>query len=134
MTHIAKGRFEVSMKPQLSDEPAAAVTLGRMLLEKTFSGDLAATGQGQMLTAMTPTKGSAGYVAIERVSGTLQVSGASLVGSFVLQHSGTMNQGVPQLSVTVVPDSGTDALVGISGQLRINIVDGQHFYEFDFTL
>ncbi len=83
-----------------------------------------------MLTATTPNKGSAGYVAIERVSGTL----GGRHGSFVLQHSGTMNLGVPQLSITVVPDSGTLALAGISGTLRINVVSGRHYYEFAYSL
>jgi hypothetical protein len=83
-----------------------------------------------MLTAMTSVKGSAGYVAIEKVTGTLR--GRS--GTFVLQHSATMNRGTPQLSLTVVPDSGTGQLTGVAGSMTIKIADGKHFYEFDYTL
>ena len=86
--------------------------------------------KGQMLSAQTETEGSAGYVAIERVTGTLQGRN----GTFVLQHSGTMTRGVPQLTVTVVPDSGTDQLMGLSGNMKIDISEGQHFYEFEYTL
>ncbi|PYT10028.1 MAG: DUF3224 domain-containing protein [Acidobacteria bacterium] len=103
---------------------------GRMLLDKRFEGDLVGTGKGEMLTALTSVKGSAGYVAIERVAGTLH--GRS--GAFVFQHSGSMNRGAQQLSITVVPDSGTGALVGISGTFKLNIVDGKHFYEFEYSL
>lgn len=89
-----------------------------------------ATGQGEMLTALTPEKGSAGYVAIERVTGTLHGRN----GSFVFQHSGTMDRGAQQLSIGAVPGSGTGALAGIQGSFRLRIVDGQHLYEFDYTL
>ena len=130
MVKHAAGSFEVSVKPLDAPPAPAGAALGRMSLDKQFSGDLVATGQGQMLTAMSPTKGSAGYVAIERVTGSL----GGRQGSFVLQHSGTMDRGVPQLSVTVVPDSGTDALAGLSGRLTIDIVDGKHHYKFDYTL
>jgi Protein of unknown function (DUF3224) len=130
MTQHAAGTFEVSMKPLSSPEDPPGAFPGRMSLDKQFSGDLVAVGHGQMMTAMTQTQGSAAYVAIERVTGTLH----GRAGSFVLQHSGTMNRGVPQLSVTVVPDSGTDALTGISGRLAIRIADGKHFYEFDYSL
>jgi hypothetical protein len=101
-----------------------------MSLDKQFSGDLLATGQGEMLTAMTPTKGSAGYVAIERVTGTLH--GRS--GSFVFQHSGTMERGAQQLSITVVPDSGTGELAGIAGRFTLQIVEGKHLYDLAYTL
>jgi hypothetical protein len=101
-----------------------------MLLDKRYHGDLQAVAQGQMLSAMTPTAGSAGYVAIEKVSGSL----LGRHGSFVLQHSGTMTRGVPTLSVTVVPDSATDALAGLSGRLDIRIVEGAHVYDFTATL
>jgi hypothetical protein len=101
-----------------------------MSLDKQFEGDLVAAGKGEMLTALTPIKGSAGYVAIERVTGTLQ--GRS--GSFIFQHSGTMDQGAQRLSITVVPGSGTAALAGISGTFRINITEGKHFYEFEYSL
>jgi hypothetical protein len=131
MLNHAAGTFEVSMQP-LDPPPAPGdgASLGRMSLTKQFSGDLVATGQGQMLTAMSAVQGSAGYVAIERVTGTL----AGRHGSFVLQHSGTMDRGVPQLSVSVVPDSGSGELVGLSGRLTIDIADGKHRYTFDYTL
>src|SRR4030095_16442472 len=114
MTQHAKGTFEVTLAPQGDShgENGSApdgATLGRMLLDKRFAGDLAGTGKGQMLTAMAAIGGSAGYVAIERVTGTLN----GRVGSFVLQHTGTMNRGAPQLAITVVPDSGTGELAGI---------------------
>jgi len=98
--------------------------------EKQFHGDLEGTSKGQMLTATTDVKGSAGYVAIERVTGTLH--GRS--GSFVLQHSGTLTKGAAQQSITVVPDSGTGQLVGIAGKMTITIADGKHSYDFEYTL
>jgi hypothetical protein len=104
--------------------------LGRMTIDKQITGDLVATTKGQMLSAMTSTKGSAGYVAIERVTGVL----GSKRGSFVLQHTGTMRRGAPSLSVTVVPDSGTEELAGIEGEFTIDIVEGKHFYEFTYRL
>ncbi|MBS0450983.1 MAG: DUF3224 domain-containing protein [Proteobacteria bacterium] len=130
MSSIAKGSFAVDMKPLPEPDVADGVTLGRMSLNKRFDGDLAATGQGQMLTAMTAVQGSAGYVAIERVTGTLH--GKS--GSFVFQHTGTMTRGAQQLSITVVPDSGTGELAGIAGAFRIQIIEGKHFYEFEYEL
>jgi putative acetyltransferase len=130
MSAHASGLFEVKLSPQPLADASADASLGRMLIDKTFSGDLVGTSKGEMLMAGTAVKGSAGYVAIERVSGTL--GGRS--GSFVLQHSGTMNRGAPQLSVSVVPDSGTGQLTGLSGTLAIIIADGQHRYEFDYTL
>jgi hypothetical protein len=128
-TH-ASGTFEVRLKPQSSDEDADGTGLGRLSIDKQFHGDLSATSSGEMLSAGTSVKGSAGYVAIERVRGTLD--GQS--GTFILQHSGTMTRGAPQLTITVVPDSGTGGLEGISGTMSINIVNGKHFYEFDYTL
>jgi hypothetical protein len=129
-TH-ASGTFEVKLNPQKADNPPAeAANLGRMSIDKQFRGNLEATSKGEMLSAVTDVQGSAGYVAIERVSGTLD--GRS--GTFVLQHSGTMTRGEPQLSVTVVPDSGTDQLTGLAGKMTIKIADGKHFYEFDYTL
>jgi hypothetical protein len=101
-----------------------------MALDKQFHGDLEATSKGQMLAAMTDVQGSAGYVAMERVKGTIE--GRS--GTFVLQHSATMTRGAPQLSIVVVPDSGTGQLVGLAGQMTIDIVEGKHFYEFGYTL
>lgn len=129
MSTIAKGTFTVEMKP-LAERNADGVNMGRMSLDKRFEGDLVATGTGEMLTALTPVKGSAGYVAIERITGTL----AGRTGSFVFQHSGTMDRGTQRLSITVVPGSGTGALAGISGEFRLNIVEGKHFYEFEYSL
>ncbi len=129
-TAIAKGTFEVDVKPVGTPETAYENTLGRMSLNKRFSGDLTGTGKGEMLTAMTAVKGSAGYVAIERVNGTL----AGKSGSFVLQHTGTMDHGTQNLSISVVPDSGTGQLQGIRGDLRIRIVEGKHFYEFEYSM
>ena len=126
-TH-ATGPFEVKLAPQAQD-PAGDASLGRMTIDKQFHGALEATSKGQMLTAGTSVKGSAGYVAIEKVSGILDGRN----GSFVLQHSGTMNRGVPQLTITVVPDSGTEQLVGLSGTMNIIIADGKHSYDFAYT-
>ena len=125
------GTFEVNLQPLASfAEGNDNINLGRMSIEKTFSGELSATSQGEMLTAMTPVKGSAGYVAIEQVTGAL--SGRN--GRFVLQHFGTMSQEHNFLLLEVVPDSGTGELTGISGKMSIRIEDGQHFYEFDYEL
>ena len=128
-TH-ATGTFEVKLNPQAPEEKIGDPTVGRMSIDKQFHGDLDAISKGQMLTAMTDVKGSAGYVAIERVTGTLH----GLKGSFALQHSGTTARGAPQLSVTVVPDSGTGQLVGLAGKMAINILDGKHSYDLEFTL
>jgi Protein of unknown function (DUF3224) len=126
----ATGTFEVKLTPQAPEDKTAGASLGRMLIDKQFQGDLTGTSKGEMLSAMTNVKGSAGYVAMEQVSGTLQ--GHS--GTFVLQHSATMNRGTPQLLITVLPDSGTGQLVGIDGKMTINIADGKHSYQFDYTL
>ena len=128
-TH-ASGPFDVKLNPQSSEEDADGTGLGRLSIDKQFHGDLEATSKGEMLSAGTSVKGSAGYVAIERVRGTLQ----GRTGTFILQHSGTMTRGAPQLTITVVPDSGTGGLEEISGTMTINIVNGKHFYEFDYTL
>jgi Protein of unknown function (DUF3224) len=128
-TH-AKGTFEVKITPQTPDGKFEDVTVGRMTIDKQFHGDLEGTSKGQMLTAMTDTKGSAGYVAVERVTGTLN----GRTGTFFLQHSATMTRGVPQLSVTVVPDSGTGQLVGLTGKMDIIIDAGKHSYDFEYTL
>ncbi len=125
----ATGTFDVKLKPQ-ADEGVSDPTVGRMSIEKQFHGDLEGTSKGQMLAVQSDVKGSAGYVAMERISGTL----AGHKGTFALQHTGTMNRGVPELSVTVVPDSGTGELVGISGKMNIIITDGKHSYEFEYTL
>jgi hypothetical protein len=105
-----------------------------MSLDKQFHGDLEATSKGQMLTASTDVKGSAGYVAIERVTGTLHTPAGARTGSFALQHTGMLTRGVPELSVTVVPDSGTGQLVGLAGKMTINIAEGKHSYDFEYTL
>jgi hypothetical protein len=130
MANRARGTFEVKLQPQAPDDEAESGNLGRMSIDKKFKGDLEASSKGQMLTAGTGVKGSAGYVAIEHVSGTLK--GRS--GTFILQHSGTMTRGVPLLSVTVVPDSGTGELLGLAGTLIIKIANGKHSYEFDYEL
>jgi hypothetical protein len=130
MNKTATGTFDVVLKPLPATEHPANVSLGRMSLDKNFVGDLVAIGQGDMLTAMTATKGSAGYVAIERITGTLHGRN----GTFVFQHTGTMSRGVDQLSITVVPDSGTDELLGLAGNFTIKIIDGKHFYDFTYSL
>jgi hypothetical protein len=131
MTMYASGTFEVKLHVQKADSMAAeSANLGRMTIEKQFHGDLRGTSAGEMLSAGTEIRGSAGYVAMERVNGTL----GGRTGTFVLQHSGTMTRGEPQLSVSVVPDSGTGELVGIAGKLTIKIVEKKHFYEFEYTL
>jgi hypothetical protein len=128
-THVS-GPFEVKLVPQAPDGKFEDAAMGRITIDKQFHGDLEATSKGQMLTAQTDTKGSAGYVAIERVTGTLK--GRS--GTFVLQHTGTMNRGVPQLSITVVPDSGTGQLAGLAGKMDIKIIEAKHSYEFEYIL
>ena len=130
MTGVAKGSFTVEMKPQGEPQVAEEVSLGRMSLTKQFVGDLEGGGSGEMLTAMTPIKGSAGYVAIERFTGTLH----GKAGSFVLQHSGTMQAGSQQLSITVVPGSGTGELAGIEGVFKLDFADGRHDYELEYSL
>ncbi|CAG4889656.1 DUF3224 domain-containing protein [Paraburkholderia gardini] len=130
MTQFAKGAFVVSLQPMSFENGDSDQQLGRMSIDKQISGDLVATTKGQMLSAMTSVKGSAGYVAVEKVTGVL----AGKHGSFMLQHTGTMKRGAPSLSVTVVPDSGTGELNGIEGEFKINIVEGAHFYEFAYRL
>lgn len=130
-THRASGRFEVTMQALALHEAAAAhPLLGRRALAKVFSGDLAGSGQGEMLSAGTATAGSAGYVAIEQVQATLH----GRRGSFALLHRGVMDRGTPQLSISVVPDSGTGELAGLAGTLALDIRDGVHHYTFDYTL
>ncbi len=125
------GEFEVNLKPlDTYTQGSDGINLGRMSIDKTFSGELEATSKGEMLSAMTTVKGSAGYVAIEQVSGSL----AGKNGSFVLQHFGTMNHGKDRLILEVVPDSGTGQLSGLSGKMSIKIEDGKHFYEFEYEL
>jgi hypothetical protein len=129
MTKHASGTFEVKLEPQ-SEDKAEGASLGRMSLYKQFHGGIEATSKGEMLTVMSDVKGSAGYVAVERVSGKLD----GLSGTFVMQHSGTMTRGAQQQSVTVVPDSGTGELKGLAGKMTILIAEGKHSYEFEYTL
>ena len=126
----ATGPFEVKLSPQAPDPGDAGGPFGRLLIDKQFHGDLEGASRGQMLAAGTATKGSAGYVALEEVSGTL----AGRRGSFFLQHSGVMNRGAAALALTVVPDSGTGELEGLSGSMMINIDGGKHSYEFEYAL
>jgi len=130
-TH-AKGDFTVKRTVQAWDGPQveADPSLGRFWLDKEFHGDLEATSFAMMLSAGGVENGSAGYVAIEKVTGNLQ----GRKGTFVLQHNGTMNRGNPSLAIAVVPDSGTDELTGLSGEMKIVLADGKHSYEFEYTL
>ncbi|HUK52095.1 MAG TPA: DUF3224 domain-containing protein [Candidatus Binatia bacterium] len=130
MTRRAKGTFDVKVTPQPADEKSDDTTIGRLSLDKQFHGELEGTSKGQMLGVQTAVKGSAGYVAMERVTGTL----AGRTGTFVLQHSGTMTHGALQLSITVVPDSGTGQFTGLAGSMNIEITEGKHFYDFAYTL
>jgi hypothetical protein len=126
----ANGPFDVKLTPQPAAPGIEPANLGRMTIDKQFHGDLEAISLGEMLSAMGQVQGSAGYVAIERVTGTLH----GKQGSFMLQHYGIMDRGAPQLTITVVPDSGTDALAGLRGTMQIQIEDGKHSYVFDYTL
>jgi hypothetical protein len=125
----ASGTFDVKLTQQSTVEDGG-ITLGRSSIDKQFHGPLEGTSRGEMLTAVTSVKGSAGYVAIERVTGSLD----GRRGTFVLQHDATMTRGVPQLTIVVVPDSGTGGLTGLTGTMDIRIEDGKHFYDFDYTL
>jgi Protein of unknown function (DUF3224) len=130
MTAHAQGAFDVKVTPQPPEDKSEGLTLGRMLLDKQFHGGLEAVSHGQMLTGMTAVQGSGAYVAIERVTGTLN----GRHGSFILHHLGIMVRGAPQLNVTVVPDSGTGELVGLEGTMTIVIADGKHNYDFAYSL
>lgn len=126
----ASGAFEVKLAPQTLSDTDADALLGRLSIDKTFHGDLTATSKGEMLSAGTSIKGSAGYVAIEKVSGSLH----GRTGTFVLMHFGILNRGESHLNITVVPDSGTGALEGLSGTMNIINDAGKHSYTFDYTL
>jgi hypothetical protein len=132
MTQHASGPFEVKVTPQKPDtQIARSANLGRLTIDKRFHGDLEASAKGEMLATQSEVKGSAGYVALERVTGKLQ--GRS--GTFVLLHSATMKRGAPESTVTVVPDSGTGELTGLTGSMRVKVApDGAHSYEFDFKI
>jgi hypothetical protein len=127
----ATGTFEVKLQPLDSYATGSEGTsLGRMSIDKTFQGDLAGQSLGQMLTAMTPVEGSAGYVAIEQVNGSLH----GKQGTFVLQHFGITNTAESRILLEVVPDSGTGELTTLTGQMTIQNEEGQHTYEFDYSL
>jgi hypothetical protein len=127
VTNHASGPFDVKVTPQATGDSA----VGRMTLDKQFHGDLEGTSKGEMLTGMTAVQGSAGYVAIEQVTGTLK----GRKGTFLLQHHATMNRGTPQLAIVVVPDSGTGELAGLAGTMNIVIAEGgKHSYDFEYTL
>lgn len=128
MSKRANGTFDVKLTPK--DQGADAM-VGGMTIDKEFHGELAATSKGLMLMAASSSvKNSAGYVAIEKVTGTL--SGRE--GSFYLQHTGLMTRGAGELTVIVIPDTGTDQLTGLQGRMNIIVADGKHSYEFDYTL
>jgi hypothetical protein len=130
MSQQIRGRFDVKTIPQAPTAGMGDPLIGRMALDKQFHGDLSGVSKGEMIAHMSPTvKGSAGYVAMERVDGTL----LGKRGSFVLQHSSTMNRSVPTQSISVVPDSGTDELTGLSGRMTIEIIEKVHYYVFDFS-
>ena len=132
MTLHAKGPFDVKLAPQALaiEDKVEGAALGRLSIDKAFHGDLEATSKGEMLSAAGSVKGSAGYVAIEKVSGTL----GGRKGTFVLQHNATMTRGAPYLNIIVVPDSGTGDLAGLSGTMKIVVAPGgAHSYEFDYA-
>jgi hypothetical protein len=126
----AAGKFDVTIAPLTTYNTSADAKLARMSIDKQFHGELEALSRGEMLSAGTDTKGSAGYVAIERVTGTL--NGRN--GGFTLQHNATMTRGSPSLNIIVVPDSGTGELVGLTGTMHIIIDNGKHAYEFQYDL
>lgn len=127
MANHARGIFEITLTPQPADE---AEPVGRMAITKHFHGDIDGTSAGQMLAVRTDIEGSAGYVAMERVTGMLH----GRDGTFALQHNGLMARGVQELSIAVVPDSGTGQLVGLAGTMTLEIVEGQHRYALTYTL
>jgi len=129
MRHAA-GEFDVKTTPSELDGPEADEGLGRFALVKSYRGPLEASGTGQMLTAGSPAAGSAAYVALERVRGTLD--GRS--GSFVLVHRGTMTPAGQDLDISIAPDSGTGELAGLSGRLEITVEGGQHRYDLAYEL
>ncbi len=130
MTTHASGPFDVKLTQQASEDTTGGAAIGRLAIDKRYHGDLDATSNGQMLAHRTPVDGSAGYVAMEIVTGSLHGRN----GTFLLQHSGTMDRGEAKLTLTVLPDSGTDQLTGLTGAMGIVIADGKHFYAFDYAL
>jgi hypothetical protein len=132
MANHASGPFDVKITPQKPDNPASeAANFARMTIDKQFHGDLEGASKGEMLATSPDAKGSGVYVALERVTGSLK----GRTGSFVLHHTGIMTRGIPQLTVDVVPDSGTGQLAGLTGKMTINIAkDGKHWYDFEYML
>lgn len=130
MTRQVSGSFDITRNAEPPFDTADGVVLGRMRFDKTFHGPLAATSVVHMTSAMTAVKGSAGYVAVERITGSLE----GKAGSFVVLHTGLMDRGAPSLTITVVPDSGTGELVGLAGEMAIEIVEGEHRYRMSYTL
>ncbi len=124
----AKGEFDVKRTPQGSLDMGDGFEIGHMRFDKQFHGSLEATSVVHMLAAMSPVEGSGAYVAIERIVGMLD----GLSGSFLAQHNGTLDRATPSLDLTVVPDTGTDDLVGLRGRMAIDIIDDKHFYTFDY--
>ena len=129
MASRASGTFEVKLNAQPPVENVGDPSVGRLAIDKRFHGDLDAMSKGEMLAAGTDVKGSAGYVAIERVTGSLH----GRTGTFALLHRGVMTRGEAELSIIVVPDSGTDQLIGLAGTMAINVVEGKHAYDFEYT-
>jgi len=127
MTTRASGQFDVKVTPLPADDKS---DFGRLALDKSFRGDLDGVSKGEMLAFGTGESGSGAYVALERVSGTLH----GRKGTFVLQHNGSMSGGKAQMTVTVVPDSGTEELSGLAGKMTIHIAEGKHSFDFDYTL
>ena len=129
MSQHVRGPFEVKLTPQAMADPGAT-SLGRLSIAKRYFGDLEAEATGEMLTAGGTVQGSAVYVAVERVTGTL----SGRAGSFALHHTGIMDRGEGRLTIMVVPDSGTGELTGLSGTMSITIAEKQHFYDFEYAL
>jgi len=125
----AKGEFEVTRIPQEELDIGAGESVGHSRFDKRFHGPLQAASVVHMLAVMSKVEGSGAYVAIEHIVGTLD----GRDGSFFAQHNGTMDRGKPSLDITVVPDSGTDGLAGLRGRIGIDIVDGKHYYTFDYA-
>lgn len=130
MSTVAAGPFDVSLKPLVPYDQAPGAGVGRMSIDKTFRGDLVATSIGEMVAAHTAVPGSAAYVAIERVTGTL----GGRTGSFVLYHTATLTRGTSELRIAVCPDSGTGELLGLAGAMHVDIAEGQHSYRFEYTI
>ncbi|MGK5080921.1 DUF3224 domain-containing protein [Janthinobacterium sp. HLX7-2] len=130
MSTRVSGNFSITMTPAATPQRSGRTALGRVLLDKVYTGELAATASGEMLSAVTDTKGAAGYVAMEAITGVLQ----GRQGSFVVQHAGTMADGKQELAIVIVPHSGTGQLTGIRGTMVIRIEGGQHFYDLDYSL